>query len=151
MRDPHTVLAIWELTAALHARAQALARDRGNPLRYRIVIERREEERAPVAVAATVDLHDALQGERWYVKLPQSGGECRAVLGISIAGTLEPLLSSSWVPIPPDHPCAEEGAWDLTEEAKSWLLERARAARAAAGTASSANRYQDPVPRETPR
>ncbi|HYR52590.1 MAG TPA: DUF4912 domain-containing protein [Candidatus Dormibacteraeota bacterium] len=151
VRDPRTVLAVWEVTPALHARAQALARDRGAPLRYRIVIERRKEEDGPSAVAATVDLPDALQGDRWYVKLPQSGGECRAVLGIWIAGALEPLLTSSWVPVPPDGPCAEDGAWELTEEAKSWLLERARAARAAAGAASSANRYLDPAPRETPR
>jgi len=142
------VLAVWELTPALHARAQASARDRGSPLRYGIQIERRQDARSPLAAAATVDLHDALQGDRWYVKLPQSGGECRAVLGIWIAGTLWPLLSSSWVPVPPDHPCAEEGAWELTEEAKSWLLERALAARVAAGATSSAARYMDPAPRE---
>jgi hypothetical protein len=151
VRDPRTVLAVWELTPALHARAQASARDRGAPPRYRIVIERRQDERAPVLVLATVELPDALQGDRWYVKLPQSGGECRALLGISIAGALDPVLSSSWVPVPPDHPCAEDGAWDLTEEAKAWLLERARAARAAAQAAGSASRYFGPAPSETPR
>ena len=142
VRDPRTVLALWELTPALHARAEAAARDRGAPLRYRIVIERRQDERQPVEVQATVDLPDALQGERWYVTLPRSGGECRAVLGISIAGAYEPLLSSSWVPIPPEGPCAEEGAWELTAEAKAWLLERAKAARAAAGAAGYASRYR---------
>jgi hypothetical protein len=150
VRDPRTVLALWEVTPALHARALASARDRGAPLRYRMVIERRKAEGGPVAIAVTMDLPDALQGDRRYVNLPQSGGECRAVLGFLVAGALEPLLSSSWVPVPPDHPCAEEGAWDLTEEAKSWLLERARAARAAAGDISSAARYLDPAPRETP-
>jgi len=142
VRDPRTVLAVWELTPKLHARALATARDRGVPLRYRIVVERRQDEGGPAAVLATVDLPDALQGDRWYVKLPQSGGECRAVLGFSAAGTLEPLLSSSWVPVPPDHPCAEEGAWDLTEEAKTWLLERAHAARAAAASAGYASRHR---------
>lgn len=142
VRDPRTVLAVWELTPVLHARAQASARDRGTPLRYRLVIERRQAEPGPVLVLVTVDLPDALQGDRWYVKLPQSGGECRAVLGISIAGAVEPLLTASWVPVPPDAPCAEEGAWDLSEEAKAWLLERSLAARAAAGATGYASRYR---------
>jgi len=150
VRDPRTVLALWELTPALHARAQGSARESGSPLRYRIAVERRKEERSPASQAIAVDLPDALQGDRWYVKLPQSGGECRAVLGILISGNLQPLLHSSWVPVPPDHPCAEEGAWDLSEEAKAWLLERARSARAAAGAMGSAARYLDPAPRETP-
>ena len=51
VRDPHTVLAVWELTPALHARAQASARDRGSPLRYRIQIERRQDARSPLAAA----------------------------------------------------------------------------------------------------
>jgi len=75
VRDPRTVLALWELTPALHARAQGSARESGSPLRYRIAIERRKEERSPASQAIAVDLPDALQGDRWYVTLPQSGGE----------------------------------------------------------------------------
>src|SRR2546425_12583982 len=62
VRDPRSVLAVWELTPALHTRAQARALERGHPPRYRIVIERR-----PVADAfargvafAAVELLDAL-------------------------------------------------------------------------------------------
>jgi hypothetical protein len=145
VRDPRSVLAVWELTPALHARAQARARERGHLLRYRIVIERR-----PVAVSgaacAAVDLPDALGGERWYVRLPQSGGECRALLGISLGQDFEPLLHSSWVSVPPDGPCAEEGAWNLTPEARAWLIEAWRAGRAPAAGMSSAARYQASVP-----
>ncbi len=151
VRDPRTVLAVWELTPTLHARAQTLARERRAPLRYEITIERRTSERDLAKRAVTVDLPDALQGDRWYVTLPESGGECRAVLGIEIARAFEPLLSSSWVPVPPDHACTEVGAWDLSDEAKAWLLERARVARAAAGAMSSAARYLDAAPREPRR
>ena len=147
VRDPRSVLAIWELTPALHARAQARARERGRPLRYRIVIERRPVASAVAGAAcAAVDLHDALGGERWYVSLPQAGGECRALLGILLAQDFEPLLHSSWVPVPPDGPCAEDGAWELTPEARAWLIEVARAGRAPGGGISSAARYQASVP-----
>ena len=64
VRDPRSVLAVWELTAGLHARAQGIARDHKSPLRYQIRIERREEERAPGAVLTSVELPDALGGER---------------------------------------------------------------------------------------
>ena len=144
VRDPHTALAVWELTQAAHARAQATARERGSPVRYRMVIERRANERDPGAAEATHDLPDALGGDRWYVKLTRPGGECRALLGLAIDGVFEPLLQSSWVPVPPDGPCAEEGAWDLTPEAKAWLLERARAARGTPGAMGSAARYAAP-------
>ena len=150
VRDPHVALALWELTPALHARAEALARDRGVPLRYQIAIERRKDERGPIALLATFEVRDALGGDRDYLNVPRSGGECRAVLGISLAGKFEPLLSSSWVPVPPDGPCAEEGAWNLTEEQRAWLLGRDRAARASAGSTSSAARYLDPAPHEIP-
>jgi len=113
VRDPRCVLAVWEVTPGLHTRAQARARERGHPLQYRIVIERRQnaDQAAGVACAAA-DLPDALGGERWYVRLPHGGGECRALLGISLAQDFEPWLHSSWVPVPPDGPCAEEGAWE---------------------------------------
>jgi hypothetical protein len=130
VRDPKTVLLVWEVTPALHARAQGMAREQGVALRYQIAIERRQDERAPAARSTTVDLPDALGGDRWYAKLPESGGECRALLGILLPGGFSELLASSWVPVPPDGPCAEEGAWNLTPEAKAWLLERARAFRA---------------------
>ncbi|HEY2924089.1 MAG TPA: DUF4912 domain-containing protein [Candidatus Eisenbacteria bacterium] len=146
VRDPRSVLAVWELTPALHARAQAMARDRGGKLRYQISIERRPEESAPHAVSATVDLPDALGGDRWYVKLPQAGGECRAVLGLSLPTGFESLLRSSWVPVPPEGACAEEGAWDLTAEARAWLLERSHTDRAPGGGMSSAARYLEPAP-----
>lgn len=141
VRDPRSVLAVWELTPELHARAQAQARESGGGLRYRILIERRPDARAPHYVSVTVELPDALGGDRWYVKLPQPGGECRALLGVSRSGEFEPLLHSSWVPVPPDGPCPEDGAWDLTDEAKAWLLERSLAARAPGGGMSSAARY----------
>ena len=148
VRDPRSVLAVWELTPELHARAQERARERGHAPRYRIVIERRPDANAVAgAVAfAAVDLPDALGGERWYVRLPEAGGECRALLGISLGQDFEPLLHSSWVPVPPDGPCAEEGAWDLTTEARAWLLERSRAGRAPAAGMSSAARYQASLP-----
>ncbi len=152
VRDPHTALAIWELTPALHARALATARERGSPVRYRMVIERRADERDAGRTLVAHDVPDALGGDRWYVKLPLAGGECRALLGISLGDAFSPLLESSWVPVPPDGPCAEEGAWDLTPEAKAWLLERARAARGAAGAMGSAARYLAPDPKGvTPR
>jgi len=147
VRDPHVALAVWEVTPALHARAQARARERGLPPRYRLVIERRPNADAVAGVAcAAVELPDALGGERWYVKLPQAGGECRALLGISLDKDFEPFRYSSWVPVPPDGPCAEEGAWDLTPEARAWLLERSRAGRVPDIATSSAARYQASVP-----
>jgi len=143
VRDPRSVLAIWELTPELHARARVIARDRKSALRYQIRIERREGKSAP-AVLATADIPDALGGERWYLGLPQGGGECRALLGVALPGAFETLLHSSWVPVPPDGACAEEGAWDLTPEARAWLLERARAGAAPYAGSSSAARYRAP-------
>jgi hypothetical protein len=150
VRDPHCVLAIWELTPDAHARAEAVARERRAPVRYEIRIERRADERGPAGTEAIEEIPDALGGDRWYVKLPRSGGECRAILGIAVPPGFTPILESSWVPVPPDGPCAEEGAWDLTPEAKSWLLERSRAARGPRHGMSSAARYGTPVPPETP-
>ena len=146
VRDPRSVLAIWELTPELHARAQVIARDRKSSLRYQVRVERREGRSSPAAVLATADIPDALGGERWYLGLPRDGGECRALLGVALPGAFETLLQSSWTPVPPDGPCAEEGAWDLTPEARAWLLERARTGAAPGGGSSSAARYLAPPP-----
>jgi len=149
VRDPRSVLAIWELTPDLHARARTIARDRNAPLRYQIRIERREGARAPSVLSATADLPDALGGERWYLGLKPGAGECRALLGLVLPGAFETLLHSAWVPVPPDGPCAEEGAWDLTPEARAWLLERWRAGVAPGAGSSSAARYLAPPPEKT--
>jgi hypothetical protein len=150
VRDPRAALAVWELTPAAHARAEAMARERRAPVRYEIRIERRAEERGAAGTEAIQEIPDALGGERWYVKLPRPGGECRALLGIALPEGFTMILESSWVPVPPDGPCAEEGAWDLTPEAKRWLLEQARAARGAGHGMSSAARFGAPAPPDTP-
>jgi hypothetical protein len=150
VRDPHAALAVWELTPGAHARAGAMARERYAPLRYELRIERRVDARGPAETEVIRDVPDALGGERWHVKLPRSGGECRALLGILLPEGFAPVLESRWVPVPPDGPCAEEGAWDLTPEARAWLLEQARAARAARHGTSSAARYGTPAPPEIP-
>ena len=146
VRDPRSVLSIWELTPELHARARVIARDQRSATRYQIRIERRESKSAPGAVLATADIPDALGGERWYLGLPRDGGECRALLGVALPGAFETLLQSSWTPVPPDGPCAEEGAWDLTPEARAWLLERARTGAAPGAGSGSAARYLAPPP-----
>jgi len=155
VRDPRCVLVAWELTPATHARAVSAARARGSAPRYQIRIERRADPRADpqgaIETAASVDVPDALGGERWYVSLPRSGGECRALLGFVVEGAFSPLLESAWVPVPPDGPCAEEGAWDLTAEARSWLLERARAGRDPEHARGSAPRYAAARPEAPPR
>ena len=150
VRDPGSALAVWELTPATHARATASARERKAPLRYQIRIERRPDARGQAEALARVDLPDALGGERWYVKLPRSGGECRALLGIDVPDGFTAILESSWVPVPPDGPCAEEGAWDLTPEARTWLLEQARAAREPSRRAGYSGRFPAPDRPETP-
>ncbi|HZI88834.1 MAG TPA: DUF4912 domain-containing protein [Candidatus Polarisedimenticolia bacterium] len=129
VRDPRTVMALWELTHATHARAETTAREARAPLRYQIRIERRAGREDSSETVARVELPDAMGGERWYVALPRSGGECRALLGVDLPGGFHTLLESAWVPVPPDGPCAEEGYWDLAPEARAWLEERARAAR----------------------
>lgn len=140
IRDPHRALAIWELTHATHARAETAARERRAPLRYQVRIERRSEKEG-AAPLARVDLPDALGGERWYVDLPRAGGECRAVLGIELPGDFLVLLESDWAPVPPDGPCAEDGTWALTPEARAWLEERARRGRGLDSSPGSFARY----------
>ena len=128
VRDPHRVAAVWEITPALHARAERIARDARVPLRYLLRIEGRAREGAAVSIRAQADLPDALGGSSWYLTLAASGGECRACIGLERGGAFEPLLASGWVPVPPEGACAEEGAWDLTPEARAWLLASAKAA-----------------------
>ncbi len=149
IRDPRRALAVWELTQATHARAVSAARGHGGSLRYQLRIERRADPRGEVEILTGVDLPDALGGERWYVSLPQAGGECRALIGTTHEGAFTTVLESSWVPVPPDGPCAEEGAWDLTPGARAWLLERARSGRAPGRGLDSAARYPAPAPPET--
>src|SRR3954464_10867837 len=141
VRDPHTALALWELTPALHARAQSQAQERGEPLRYEMRVERRAHDGADEESLMGLDVPDALGGDRGYVTLPEAAGWCRARLGLRLGEWFEPLLTSSWVPVPPDGPCAEAGAWDLTPEARAWLDQRARAARGAPPPPSSAARF----------
>ena len=151
VRDPGCALAVWELTSGALARAETAAREHGAPLRCELRIERRADARGRAEIQVTQDLPDALGGERWYVKLPRPGGECRARLGILLpGGAFTPILESTWVPVPPDGPCAEEGAWDLTTEARAWLLDQARAARGLGHGMSSAARYGAPVRPEIP-
>jgi hypothetical protein len=150
VRDPEAALAVWELTPSAHARAEALARERRAPLHYEIRIERRADARGSAETLVSQAVPDALGGEQWRVKLPRSGGECRALLGIALPEGFTPILESSWVPVPPDGPCSEEGVWDLTPEARAWLRERSRAARGRASGMSSAARYGTPAPPEPP-
>lgn len=104
VRDPRCALLVWELSNAPAAR-------------YEIRIERRADDRAPAEPLMRVDIPDAVGGDRWYVNLPRSGGECRAHLGVGSGESFVARVTSSWVPVPPDGPCAEEGAWDLTPSA----------------------------------
>jgi len=142
-RDPHAAFAAWEITPALHARAGAAARERGARMAYQLRVERRRDEGAKTSVVVIVDLPDALGGEGWYLHLPESGGECRALLGILLPEGFETLLCSRWIPFPPDGPCAELGDWDLDQSAAEWLKRRFGAARPGTGSSfvSSARRY----------
>jgi len=141
IRDPRRALALWELTPAAHARAEARARERKTPIRYEIRVERRDHDRDAGEPLVRVDLPDAVHGERFYVTLPRAGGWCRAHLGILLGDAFEPVLTSTWVPVPPEGPCAEEGSWDLTPEARAWLEEKARAARGLPATPGSVARF----------
>ena|SRR5690349_22844143 len=111
VRDPRCALAVWELTPATHARAEQRARERREALRYEIRIDRRAHDREAEEILVRADLPDALHGDRSYLTLPRAGGWCRAQLGLSLGRDFEPLLTSSWVPVPPDGPCAEAGDW----------------------------------------
>jgi len=86
-----------------------------------------------VARVAVVGLPDALGGEGWYIDLPVSGGECRALLGLELPTEFVPLLTSRWVSVPPDAPCAQVGEWELDAEGAAWLEREFGAAREEAG------------------
>jgi hypothetical protein len=114
VRDPRSALLVWELTDASVARAKSLAKGDGSSPRYEIRIERRADDRGTAESLTRVDVPDAVGGDRWYVSLPRSGGECRAFLGAVCGESFVALVTSSWVPVPPDGPCAEEGPWALS-------------------------------------
>ncbi len=105
VRDPGRALVVWELLAATHARGESAARAAGVPLRHQIRIQRRADAHGPVEALTQVELPDALGGDRSYVSLPRSGGECRALIGFLLPESFVTLLESSWVPVPPDGPC----------------------------------------------
>lgn len=132
VRDPRSVLVVWELAPGTSERAGALAAVRGMPALYVLRLERRERADQRAAVQRDLDLPDALGGEGWYVELPLAGGELRATIGLRLREEFHPLLESRWTPVPPDGPCLEEGEWDLTPEAEAWLRARLAAAGAAA-------------------
>ena len=96
------------------------------PLRNEIRVERRAHDREAGEPLLRVDLPDALGGERFYLTLPRAGGWCRAPLGLLLREEFEPVLTSSWVPVPPEGP---------------WLEEKARAARGLPGGSSYAVRF----------
>ena len=95
---------------------------------------------------AAVDLPDAIGGERWYFDLPESGGLVRALLGLDLPGGPLALLVSRWAAVPPDHVCAEQGAWDIDATQAAWLERQATMGRGHAPGLwpSSASRYLDP-------
>ncbi len=142
-RDPHSLFAAWELSPALHARAEGLARAEGASTRYQIRVERRRDERDEAAVCVALDLPDAVGGEGWYIDLPAAGGECRALLLLLLPSGIAPLLRSRWTAVPPDGPCAEAGEWEIDAAAAEWLDRRFSDARSGPGGSvmSSARRY----------
>jgi hypothetical protein len=152
-RDPHSAFAAWEVTPALHARAEEIARSRSALVRYALRIERRDREGSSPTMIAAADVPDAVGGEGWYLSHAAAGGECRAVLGLEIGSAFEPLMFSRWVAIPPDGPCRDEGPWNVSPESRAWLARRFALAHPTsdANTPSSAARYLAPAPRPEPR
>ncbi len=152
-RDPRSVFVAWEATPGLHALAEKSAHARSAAVRYGLRIERREREGSAVSAIATVDIPDALGGEGWYLSLPRAGGECRAVLGLRFGEAFEPLLHSRWVPIPPDAPCADVAPWEVSTDARAWLLGHFAGPRRSpeGGAPSSAARYLAPEDPAGPR
>lgn len=142
-RDPHRVFATWEISASLAARAAASAAAAGAATRYQLRVQRAGSPEGPIRETLSHDLPDALNGDAWYVALPNPGGVARAVLGIELPGGFEALLFSRWTTVPPDGPCAETGAWPLDPAASEWLEREAARQRAASGAPmpSSATRY----------
>jgi len=141
VRDPRRVFAAWEISAPLARRAAAAAA--GVPARYALMLERADLPGNAPREAIRADLPDALGGEGWYLDLPRGGGSCRAILGVDLPGGFEALLTSRWVPIPPEGACRELGEWPTDDVRRAWLAseaERSRA-RSAPPLPSSASRY----------
>ena len=151
VRDPHRAAAIWEISPALHARAESMARAARVTLRYRLLVHQAPgPDRAPSATIA-IDLPDALQDESWFFDLSTSGGVARAELGLDLPSGFARLLASRWMPVPPDGPCAETGAWSVDPASAAWL--DAEAARSRSGSPhtspSSVARYLASRPGES--
>jgi hypothetical protein len=145
VRDPRRVLAVWEISPATAAAAAARAAAAGAPLRYQVRIEREREAGLSPHVVAGADLPDALGGEGWYLAIPARAGRCRAVIGLDLAGTFEPILTSRWAATPPDAPCDEVGSWPLEPGGEAWAARQWRAGRGEGVPApSSAARYLPP-------
>lgn len=143
VRDPHRVFAAWEVSEGLARRASALAASKGVPVRYALVLERSGGEPVPPRESVRIAVPDAIGGEGWYADLPRGGGSCRAVLGLELPVGFEPLLTSRWMPVPPDGPCRETGDWPVDDVRRAWLereSERLRG-RAVSPLPSSASRY----------
>jgi len=143
VRDPHKAFVTWEVSESLARRAAALAASKGAATRYAIALERRHSRDGAVHEFARVPLPDALGGDGWYVDLPRGGGWCRAVLGLDLPGGFEPLLTSRWMPAPPDGPCGETGAWPVDDVRRAWLERESERLRGQVVTPlpSSASRY----------
>lgn len=147
-RDPRRLFATWEVSAPLAARAADVAAAAGVPIRYQLRVERAGSSTGPVRETLRHDLPDAVNGEAWYVDLPNSGGAARAFIGLDLPGGFEPLLVSRWTEVPPDGPCAEEGDWPLDAAQAAWLEREEARQRAQKGARipSSASRYLTPPP-----
>jgi hypothetical protein len=151
IRDPHRAAAIWEISSKLQARAESMAKAARAPVRYRIVVHQAAgPDGAPLATIA-IDLPDALRDETWFFDLQVSGGVARAELGLDLPSGLAVLLTSRWMPVPPDGPCAETGDWSIDPASAAWL--DAEAARARSGSPrtspSSVARYLATRPGES--
>ena len=152
IRDPRRAVAIWEISPALHARAESLAFAAGGPLRYRLLVHEAPRADDPPARTATIDLPDALRDESWYVELSGVAGFAQAELGLDLASGFAPLLRSRWMAVAPEGPCAETGTWPVDPARAAWL--EAEAARARGGSPrplpSSAARYLAPPGTDAP-
>ena len=148
IRDPHRALVIWEISPDLHARASSLASAAHAPLRYHVLVHQAPRSDDEPSATIAIDLPD----ESWYLDLEVSGGVARAELGLDLPSGFAPLLRSRWMPVPPDGPCAEMGAWPIDPESAAWLdLEAARARSGSPRThPSSAARYLAARPDEAP-
>jgi 1,4-alpha-glucan branching enzyme len=119
VRDPRRVFAAWEISPALAAVASARAEEERASARYQIRIERSDGGETPALPVVTVDLPNALDNGGWYIDLPASGGQARAVLGLDLPSGFCPLLFSRWASVPPEGPCVETATWEPNGAARS--------------------------------